>query len=82
MRNTGPLTVPTLCCYIMNCVCMEHKPCTWGTPLECENRPAMIAGHVLKIVRVDCSEHLGVSQIGRVFELSLLKAVSSEHHPA
>jgi len=35
----------------------------------------------LNQVRVDCSEHLGVSQIRRVFELSLLKAVSLKHHP-
>jgi len=60
---------------------MEHNPCTWVTPLECETRPAVIAEHILKIVRVDSSEHLGLSQIGRVFELSLLKAVSLKHHP-
>jgi len=59
---------------------MEHNPCTWGTPVEYETRPTIIAGHVLKIVRVDCSEHLCVSQIRRVFELSLLKAVSLKHH--
>jgi len=60
---------------------MEHNPCTWGTPLECETRPAVIGGHVLKIVRVDCSEHRGISKIRRVFKLSLLKALSSKHHP-